>query len=394
MIDYKKILENDFIKEEYRKIDSINPYPFNHGLRHINNVCSIMNKLCDIFKIYDDKREALLISCALHDVGQYNGRENHGLKARNIAIKLFDKELKENKYYNDILNAIEDHDNSCSIKYPLFTLLVQFADKMDFTKSRLETWYREKYEYRIWEDMNSVDYIYDTNFFGINILANDVDDIVKQFYEQSFTFKIMNAVKELAKKLNKKPIIKINNKEININNYIVVHGSFGSSESNWFPWLKNEIEKLNVKIDVPNMPIGVDNQNYFNWEKEFDKQLIDEDTVIIAHSIAPIFVCKYLINKHIKVKKLIFVCGFNNYIGINEEYDRVNKPMFIDNYKDIKNYCDNIVCYYSDNDPYVPFSIEKKFAQDISNKQIMIPNGGHINSESGYTSFEQILSEI
>ena len=52
------------------------------------------------------------------------------------------------------------------------------------------------------------------------------------------------------------------------------------------------------------------------------------------------------------------------------------------------------VCYYSDNDPYVPFSVEKKFADDISNKQIIIKDGGHINSESGYTKFNEILKEI
>lgn len=179
-----------------------------------------------------------------------------------------------------------------------------------------------------------------------------------------------------------------------INNYIIVHGSFGSPDSNWFLWLKNIIENKKIKVDVPKMPIGVDNQNYFNWEREFNKLLINENTTIIAHSIAPIFVCKYLITNKIKVKKLIFVCGFNNYLGINEEYDAVNKSMFIDNYKDVKNYCNDIVCYYSDNDPYLPFEVEKQFADDISNKQIVISGGGHINSESGYTSFEKILEEI
>ena len=76
-----------------------------------------------------------------------------------------------------------------------------------------------------------------------------------------------------------------------------------------------------------------------------------------------------------KVKKLIFVCGFNNY-EINEEYDSVNKPMFIDNYEDIKNYCSEIVCYYSDNDPYVSFDVENEFADTISNRQYIIKNGG------------------
>ena len=68
--------------------------------------------------------------------------------------------------------------------------------------------------------------------------------------------------------------------------------------------------------------------------------------------------------------------------------------MFIDNYQDVKNYCDDIVCYYSDNDPYVKFEAEKKFADGISNKQYIIKNGGHINSETGYDKFEEILESI
>lgn len=28
------------------------------------------------------------------------------------------------------------------------------------------------------------------------------------------------------------------------NNYLLVHGSFGSPFSNWIPWLRNEIENI------------------------------------------------------------------------------------------------------------------------------------------------------
>ena len=174
-------------------------------------------------------------------------------------------------------------------------------------------------------------------------------------------------------------------------NYIILHGSFGSKDGNWFPWLKQELEKDNCVVDVPQMPVGVGNQNYESWSSELDKLNVVEDTTIIAHSIAPVFVCKYLINKKIKVKKLIFVCGFNNYLGSDSVFDTLNAPMFIDNLEDIKKYCDNIICFYSDNDPYVKFDVEKSFADTVSNEQHIIKNGGHINAESGYTEFEEIL---
>ena len=105
-----------------------------------------------------------------------------------------------------------------------------------------------------------------------------------------------------------------------MSNYIIVHGSFGSKDGNWFPWLKKELEEKNLDVVVPQFPVGVGIQNYESWSSVLDSIEIDSDTTIIAHSIGPIFVCKYLIDKKIKVKKLIFVCGFNNY-EINEEFD-------------------------------------------------------------------------
>ena len=177
-------------------------------------------------------------------------------------------------------------------------------------------------------------------------------------------------------------------------NYIIIHGSFGSKDGNWFPWLKKELEDRKYKVDVPQMPVGVGNQNYDNWEKELNKLSVNENTTIIAHSIAPVFVCKYLIKNAIKVKKLIFVCGFNNYLGIDSDYDAVNEPMFLNNLVDIKKYCNDIICFYSDNDPYVKYDVEKSFADLISNEQYIIKNGGHINAESGYTEFKEILKVI
>lgn len=96
----------------------------------------------------------------------------------------------------------------------------------------------------------------------------------------------------------------------------------------------------------------------------------------------------------IKVKRLVFVCGFHHYFGINEEYNTVNESMYFDNLADIKLYSDDIVCFYSDNDPYVKQEVEKKFADTITNNGILIPNGGHLNSESGYDEFQELLKYI
>ena len=167
-------------------------------------------------------------------------------------------------------------------------------------------------------------------------------------------------------------------------NYFIIHGSFSSPYSNWIGWLHDFIEDNGKQVYVPDFPIGIGYQNYENWSKllkyYLDLRLINENTTIIGHSIAPVFIAKFLIQNKVKVKKLIFVCGFNNYLGINKEYDTVNKSMYLDNLENVKQYAKEIVCFYSNNDPYVKYEVEKDFADKIATKQVFIPNAGHIES--------------
>ena len=182
-----------------------------------------------------------------------------------------------------------------------------------------------------------------------------------------------------------------------MDNYFIIHGSFASPFSNWIPWLRKELENRNKIVYTPDFPSGVGYQNYDNWEKLFkayyEVGILNENSIIYGHSIAPIFIAKFLVKNKIKVKRLIFVCGFNNYLGINEEYDAANESMYFNEIEEIKNYADEIICYYSDNDPYVKYEVEKEFAS-IATKQVIIKNGGHLNSESGYTEFKELLNYI
>lgn len=132
-------------------------------------------------------------------------------------------------------------------------------------------------------------------------------------------------------------------------NYMILHGSFASPFSNWIPYLRKEIEKQNLDVYTPDFPSRVGYQTYENWSKLLknyvDANILNENTIIFAHSIAPVFICKFLVEHKIKVKRLVLVCGFNHYLGINEEYDAVNESMYFDNLEDIKQYCEDIICF-------------------------------------------------
>ena len=181
-------------------------------------------------------------------------------------------------------------------------------------------------------------------------------------------------------------------------NYFIIHGSFGSPYANWFPWLADYLMTEEKEVYVPDFPVGVGLQTYENWSKLLEYYLnvglIHEGTTIIAHSIAPVFVCKFLVEHQILIKKLISVCGFNQYFVINEEYDTVNQTMYFDHLEDVKKYCKDIICFYTDNDPYVRQEVEEHFASIIATEKVLLPRAGHINGESGFDTFESIVAYL
>ncbi len=51
-------------------------------------------------------------------------------------------------------------------------------------------------------------------------------------------------------------------------NIIIIHGTGGDPNENWFPWLKSELEKLNCRVLFPKFPTP-ENQSLQNWLNVF-----------------------------------------------------------------------------------------------------------------------------
>ena len=182
-----------------------------------------------------------------------------------------------------------------------------------------------------------------------------------------------------------------------MNNYIIVHGACGNPAGNWFPWLQDRLTEQGKEVLVPQFPTP-EGQSYANWSRILEGYLeagrINENTVFIAHSLGPIFICRFLMEHQIKVKGLISVAGFNTLLG--KDLDAINKSFFITNeqLKQVIKYTDFTYCFYSDNDPYIPIEQLEDFATVIKAEKNLIPKAGHLNAESGYIKFLPILEII
>ncbi len=179
-------------------------------------------------------------------------------------------------------------------------------------------------------------------------------------------------------------------------NAIIIHGSFGSPEENWFPWLKAELEKVGVEVFVPAFPTpeGQNLENWLNVFEEFEGQ-VNEETVFVGHSLGPVFVLNVLEKLDSPVKAAFFVAGFVGNLG-NAEFDEINAT-FADrmfDWEKIKENCGKFFVFYSDNDPYVSGEKAKELARNLGVEAELVQGAGHFNENSGYTKFELLLERI
>lgn len=172
----------------------------------------------------------------------------------------------------------------------------------------------------------------------------------------------------------------------------IIHGTYGHPRENWFPWLKEELEKLGHKAIVPAFPTPK-NMSLRNWMKVMEQYTINEDDILVGHSIGPALVLR-LLEKN-KAKAAFLVAGFLGALD-NDEVDDLNSSFFIEpfEWERIRANCKKIELIYSDNDPYVPVEKALELADKLKIKPILVKGAGHFNEAAGYTKFPRLLEDI
>ena len=174
---------------------------------------------------------------------------------------------------------------------------------------------------------------------------------------------------------------------------VIVHGANGSPEENWFPWLKKELESKGIEVIIPQFPGGKD-QNFEQWLGVFKADQLDEDTILVGHSLGVAFILRLLEHSSCKVRACFLVAGFAS--RLNNKFDKITRT-FVDQpfaWGTIQKNCKKFFVYASDNDPYVPMAKAKELGEKIHTAPILVKNAGHFNEAAGYTSFQLLLADI
>jgi hypothetical protein len=177
---------------------------------------------------------------------------------------------------------------------------------------------------------------------------------------------------------------------------LIFHGTLGSPQHNWFGWLQEELMMEGWQVAVPALPTP-DDQSLANWTQALKDQISDlsDLELIVGHSLGATFAMRLIEGGFIKPKKLILVSAVINAIN-NEEYDSLNES-FIKapfNWNKIKGGCSDITLIHGSDDPYVPLKHAEECADRLGIPLLLVEKGGHLNSESRFDNFPELLDII
>ncbi len=175
-------------------------------------------------------------------------------------------------------------------------------------------------------------------------------------------------------------------------NLFIIHGISGSSQENWFPWLKEKLKELGVNVIVPDFP-NSDNPR-FDWWLDHFKQYqtyLNEDCIVVGHSLGVPFLLS-LLEKYL-VKAAFFVAGFSS-LPDNQFKDEMKTFIKDFNWQKIKDNCSQFHIFHSDNDPYVPIDKAEELKEKLQAKLTIVPQAGHFNTAADYNKFELLLDKI
>jgi len=179
--------------------------------------------------------------------------------------------------------------------------------------------------------------------------------------------------------------------------FLIIHGTHGSPEGNWFPWLRHELEQRGHTVSLPTFPTP-NNQSFETWLEVAQRELVGHDpadTVLIGHSIGAAFALRLAEIVGQPYAAIFAVCPF--VCPTNDpDYDALNRS-FVDHTFDwpmIRRGAKCWALFAGDNDPYVSYEAALHVAVNLGKQLEIIKGGGHLNAAFGYTRFDALLKAI
>ena len=185
---------------------------------------------------------------------------------------------------------------------------------------------------------------------------------------------------------------------------ILLHWRCGHSKENRFWRFQERVESKWYAIRIPNLP-NAEHPKLEEWIRhlEFLKDIVDEETILIGHSMGCIMVnhrllyLKKIVKRVINVAPILAISNaatMRDAINMAPELEEFRKTIL--DFNEIPKYCSDYNIYISDNDPYGEFRESIKYFKDKLPfaKIKKFKWFGHFNSDAGISEFPEIIKDI
>ncbi|QQS18775.1 alpha/beta hydrolase [Candidatus Saccharibacteria bacterium] len=176
---------------------------------------------------------------------------------------------------------------------------------------------------------------------------------------------------------------------------VILHGSEGSPEGNWFRWLEAQLKAKGYDVWLPQLP-HAEQPSLREWLAFVQQNapfVLDEDMIVIGHSSGADLALLIAQTNQTKLKTVVCVSVFTNECGESVATEWEANARLFDvpfDWRKIKANVENqIIILHSDDDPYVPFKQAEYITRQLDADLTIIPGQGHFNLEKSkkYASF-------
>lgn len=180
-------------------------------------------------------------------------------------------------------------------------------------------------------------------------------------------------------------------------NALILHGTNATSQSNWFPWLKEQLQDREWNVWVPDLPQpekpSIERYNQFllankDWQ-------YNQETFLVGHSSGSVATLGLLqdLPAPVVVDTCILVGAFQGDLGRKDLKELQKQPF---DFEVLKSKAKRYIFIHSDNDPHCPFLGAKDLCDKLEGTMIWVKGGGHFNTETDekYTEFPLVLEVL
>ncbi|MEO6760829.1 MAG: alpha/beta hydrolase [Candidatus Saccharimonadales bacterium] len=172
---------------------------------------------------------------------------------------------------------------------------------------------------------------------------------------------------------------------------LILHGTDGKPDSNWFPWLKAELEECDYEVWVPLLP-----DNHAPNRQTYNDFLLNSghdftDNIVVGHSSGAVEVLNLLMDERCpKIGLGVMVSAWDHMLPDDGDYKQFEKlfPESGFNFDTIRQKASKLAFLHSADDPHCPLEQAEYLAKNLNAPLTIIQNGDHLGDQ--FPQFPQL----